>query len=566
MWFQNLTNFALSTKSKYILLAIVFLGFLMRANNLTIGFPLLFVSNDEAIYHLSALNMLSEKTPLTIGNYGPLGAYLQLPFLLIAFGVLILTGKVDSVSDMEFLLTTQEGYLLFIPRLISAMFGTLVILVIYKLTFELFRDKHAALFASFLSAVSFNLVHISHLARGWSGAIFFSLIAVLFAVRSIKCATSEIKNTNWAYVFAAIAFGFHQISGIVVILVILIRLFGKQNQIVSSFFSKINLSALGIWLFLIMLFNYLSLGDRLFNVISPTNTKVGLLQFPLKTSGASDLVKFYIEIGSLERVIKDLFLTDGFLVIFAFLFFFTKQNRLIINFVFLTFIIFNFALIATIFPPFLRYALVAIAFLPIFAGSALSTLVSKGKIPMISFMVILVFASLNSIYWNILLLKEPTFDQVRRWLESNISPQTPIAVTLRRNFGYVPIMYSSEPIRRINPSFYIRSAKLVGDKYPPNVRNVLYLSEFGKNNKLDNLNKGLSLYSFDYVVDSYLGSYDRLLYQKPEMFELLAHFPPTGGTVYDQKIPELLFDAPYIFPLFKVDRAGPYFDILKIIN
>src|SRR3990167_59465 len=161
MLFLDLKNSLKITRHKIILLGIIFAAFLLRVNNLTIGFPILFISNDEAIYHQSALNMLAGKTPFTLGNYGPLGSYLQIPFLLLAFSVLLLTGKIHSVQDMEFLLVTQEGYMLFIPRIISAMFGTLSILAIYKLTRELFDNKRAALWASFLFAVSFNLVHVS---------------------------------------------------------------------------------------------------------------------------------------------------------------------------------------------------------------------------------------------------------------------------------------------------------------------------------------------------------------------------------------------------------------------
>src|SRR3989344_3494155 len=133
MYYPNLMNLLKNIPSKYILLYIVIIGFLLRVNNLMIGFPQLFVSNDEAIYHLSALNMIANKTLFTIGNYGPLGAYIQIPFLGLASFVMFFTGKIHSVGDLEFLLLTQEGYMLFIPRVISAMFGILSIIVLYKI-------------------------------------------------------------------------------------------------------------------------------------------------------------------------------------------------------------------------------------------------------------------------------------------------------------------------------------------------------------------------------------------------------------------------------------------------
>src|SRR3989344_1700674 len=112
MLFRNLMNFLKNIPSKYFLLFIVIVGFLLRINNLTIGFPQLFVSNDEAIYHQSALNMLANKTPFTLGNYGPLGAYLQIPLILLASAVLFITGQIHSIKDLELLLVTQEGYML----------------------------------------------------------------------------------------------------------------------------------------------------------------------------------------------------------------------------------------------------------------------------------------------------------------------------------------------------------------------------------------------------------------------------------------------------------------------
>src|SRR3989344_6794255 len=104
---------------KYWLLFIVVVAFLLRVKRIDIGFPGLFVSNDEAILHQSALNMLASKTPFTLGNYGPLGSYIQIPFLVLAFLVMLLQGTVTGIKGLELLLLTQEGYLLIVPRAVS---------------------------------------------------------------------------------------------------------------------------------------------------------------------------------------------------------------------------------------------------------------------------------------------------------------------------------------------------------------------------------------------------------------------------------------------------------------
>ena len=194
-------------KTSYLLLLIITFGLLLRVNNLTIGFPGLFLSNDEAILHQSALNMLANKTPFTIGNYGPLGSYTQIPFLGLSYFVMWSTGVVEGVGDLEKLLLTQEGYLLFIPRVISAMFGVLTILIIYKLSLLLFEDQRAALWSAFFTAVSFNLVHISHQARTWSPAIFFVLLTAFLAIKTLY--TGKGSLIIFSYISAAISFGFH---------------------------------------------------------------------------------------------------------------------------------------------------------------------------------------------------------------------------------------------------------------------------------------------------------------------------------------------------------------------
>src|SRR3990170_3081512 len=116
----NSTNFWQSIKKDRLLLAILLIGLLLRGLNSTFGSPSLYVSNDEAIAHLSAFNMIANKTPVSISNYTPLGAYIQIPFLVASFLIMKISGLVSNVGDFELFVLTHEGYFLFIPRLISA--------------------------------------------------------------------------------------------------------------------------------------------------------------------------------------------------------------------------------------------------------------------------------------------------------------------------------------------------------------------------------------------------------------------------------------------------------------
>jgi hypothetical protein len=553
-----------SKKSKYVLLSILVFGFLLRVNNLTIGFPILYISNDEAIYHLSALNMVANKTPFTIGFYGPLGAYIQLPFLAIASLVLLIGGKIHSILDLKFLLLTQEGYMLFIPRVISAMFGTLSIIATYKICRELFKEKEIALIAGFLCAVSFNLVHISHLARGWSGAIFFCLLATLFALRSVLRDTSELRNLFLSVFFASIAFGFHQLSGVILILIGLIRIFGGASS-TKKIFSREHLAALTLLGVLLFVLNYFSTGDKFFSLVSPTYSEVGLVRLPVNGKNLPDFLNFFTRDNNFLTIVRDLILTDGLVAVCALLFFASKKNRSGIFRAFFLFFLISILLSSLVLPPLLRYLLVAIILMPVFAAHTLYRLLEKTRWRRLFVLVIIVLSTFNSVYWNLLILQTPTFEQLRIWLDRNVPVEKPVAYTLRRNFGYIPTAKASAPIRKFKPGFYSWAAEMVGDNYPPNVRNVLSTEEFSGATKIEKLEKALAVYPVEYIVDSYLTLGDRMILQNKNLhLQLVAHFSPSGDKIYDADTPEPLFDAAFNFPLFKVDRVGPYFDVFKV--
>src|SRR3990167_463549 len=203
MSYLNLVNFYKSINKDKFLLYALFIGLVLRGLNPTFGSPSLYVSNDEAIAHLSAFNMIAGRTPISIANYTPLGAYVQIPFLVASFLIMKISGLVSNVGDFELFVLTHEGYFLFIPRLISAFFGTLTILVIYKMTFALFKNKQTAIIAAFLTAVSFNLVHISHFGRPWSTSMFFFLLAVYFVLKEKRILSPAL---------AGFSYGFHQVG------------------------------------------------------------------------------------------------------------------------------------------------------------------------------------------------------------------------------------------------------------------------------------------------------------------------------------------------------------------
>lgn len=557
MSLKNLVNSWLRN-SNLILLLILFVGFSLRVINPTIGFPILYISGDEASYYLSALNMLANKTVFTIGNYGPLGAYVQIPFLVLAFLTLRVSGEVSSFADIEKLLVTQEGYFLFIPRLISALFGTLTILASYHLARLLFGSRKIALMTALLSAFSLNFVYISHQARAMAPTIFFSIVAVYFGVFALKNKDFYVKFMSFASISAAVSFGFHQFGGLIIILLFLITLTAGYR--LREYLNKTFLPFVYFFI-LVFIFNYLSLGIKFISILNPynLNDSVTLVQ---------QNVISYHSFDYIFKFAKRLFLSDPIIVLSVLFFTFWGWNKKSIYRAFSIFFLINLFLVLFVFPAFLRYFLIAFAFFPLVASPILVRLISrfKNKIIIIAFLSLLI--SFNAIYFNLLISHKGTFSQSREWLNTNVPVDKVIVSTSHRNVGYTPIEMATYKIREIKPNYYSKAKSLINNQYLPNMRFIVYANELsdGKMSKIDYTKLALKYYDTDYIIDTYFQENERLLnsLNSDPKFKLIKHFSPTADKIYDSQIPEAFSDAGFLFPLFSIKRPGPYIDIVRV--
>lgn len=547
-------NFWQSIKQDKLLLCALILAFLLRTLNPTFGSPSLYISNDEAIAHLSALNMIAQRTPVSIANYTPLGAYIQIPFLAASFLGMKILGLVNSTSDFELFLLTHEGYFLFIPRLISALFGTLTILIIYRLTLLLFNKKEIALICAYLSAVSFNLVHISHFGKPWAPALFFMTLALYLALR---------KRTVSSFITAGVAYGFHQVGIFILPLLLALTYKNPLKQI----------QGLTIFVFLFFILNKLTLKSGIIDSIAHgqsflnPNTIAGqvLSGQPTWQSLADTFtgnISGYFAINFL--VTDGVILTLGLLGLWKVM----PERQLIIR-VIPTFITLYFVFASLFFYPLLRYLLpIIILFIPL-ASYGLSKIQSLPKIVAIT---ILLVASINSLWWNWLYLKTPTFIQAHHWLNKNIPAETPIAYVGGRFQTFVPSTSAIRHMQTVNPNIYKRLASVPDKNNHNNMRNIVYISKFPGRTKLEQMKNGLANYHVEYIVDYYLDEKERLFNLEPELFELVTQIKPIDSSQL-VGIPEPLFDPSWNFPtndprpkvsMYSLERIGPYFDILKI--
>ena len=554
MSFLNLKNFWLSIKHDRFLLLALLVGLLLRGLNSTFGSPSLYISNDEAIAHLSAFNMIAAKTPVSIANYTPLGAYLQIPFLFASYLAIKILGYVQNVSDFELFILTHEGYFLFIPRLISAFFGTLTILVVYKTTLYLFQEKQAAILAAFLTAVSFNLVHISHLGRPWSPALFFMTASVYFALR---------RQVFLSFITCATAYGFHQSGILIMPLILLLTNKVEKFKILYSFlFFTLIVFILSLLTLRAGLIDsvksgqsFLRSGELVVDVISKN------FSFPgsVVNTVADNLSLYFLE---------NFLITDGIILIFGILglsLSYGKNKKLFL------FIACYFFFASLFFHPLIRYLLPIYILLIPFSGYAL-LIVSRRNGYLIPILILL--ASINSLWWNYLYLKKPSFIQAREWLIKNINSDVPIAYTGTRYRMFLPNSESIAYTQIFRKDFYSELFKFGPSNSMDNVRNIVYTSVFPGDTKLDKLNKAIGNYHIVYVVDYYIDPSERLYDLDPGKFNIVAHFNPVINDMITG-IPEPLFDSSWNFPIndnrpklsmYSLSNTGPYFEILKIKN
>lgn len=559
------------TRINTLILSILIFGLLLRGLNSTFGSPSLYISNDEAIFHYSALNIIASRALVSDSYYTPLGTYLQLPFLGLAFLIMKLQGFGGSFREIELFVLTHEGFFLFVPRLISALFGTLSILVMYKITALLFKNKRSLQFSpsrdstaglrmvpilsAFIAATSFSLVHSSHFARPWPAAIFFILLAFYFILKG---------RSALSFLSSAVSYGFLQIG--IFALPLIVMFVRKINiKVVSSFV---------IFLLSIFIFNKLtahsSIEDALLKFKSGTlisDILLGKFDFPYSIIRT-------IQMNSFWYFLKNFLATEPIITIFCIFAFLKSYKSLKLHLRLLIFIGLYASFAALFLYSTLHYLALSIIMLIPFSAYGVYLFVSRFKNLYMQVGVLIVLAvlvSTHSIYWNFIFFKNPTFIQAANWVKENVEETAPIAYTGGRFQIFVPDEESILITQNFNGGFYKRLLNNIEKSSRDNTRKIFYLSNFPGESKEDRLDKLKKFSDVEYVVDYFYDPQDSLYLQNQKRFNVLAEFNPVrNGRV--GVLPETLYQASWNFPtssekidfsMYSVDRTGPFFQILK---
>lgn len=579
MWSLNLKNFWQNIKRRnFYFLFLLFLGFFLRAVNPTIGFPILHISNDEASAHTAALYMLENRTIISNAVYAPLGAYLQIPLIALSALVMFLDGSIGSFDDLKFTVLTHPGYFLFVPRLLSALFGTLLIIAIYKFSRALTGDRTSSFYASVLTATSFVFVDISTVGRAWPEAMFFYIMATLFCVYAIKSVVDRKKNVLLSFIFVAISYGFHQVGIFTFFLVLMLLFFSGTFKKIDK---KLFFVSVIICLFLILIFSSLSKSSNLIFEIKQSNSFLRYnsspairLLFHDYRVGVIDAFSETFRTSNFHKFFKYYLLLDPVIFVFSVLFIIRKKFNEI-EIIILGFNVLYFIAWGLFFIPQFRYLLPVIIFGPVWAGAFLAGLSKKIRgrfLFLVVASVIFILSIFNSANLNLKLIKEPTYEDVETWVNKNVNPKTPIIFTKRRFADFVPSNEALVFTNFYNPNFY-RGIKpyMEYDNYPDNVRNVLYLSEIPGSKEAEKLDFILLQYPAKYVIDYYWDLEERIYGMTKTNLELVKTISPSRD-LFVNLIPLLSYEReilPYdfnILPRTTFDRPGPYFDILKVLD
>jgi 4-amino-4-deoxy-L-arabinose transferase-like glycosyltransferase len=194
------------------LVALILLGLVMRLWGIGIGLPTTDLVGDETTSIQYILRVLATGNPFIhqVNPYPIMMSVLSAPGVLIHLAVIWIQHGMTGVDQLQtYLLLKGVNALQIWPRLISAMFGTASLIVIFKILTRLF-SRPAAYLGTAGVTVSLLAIHLSHWGRPHSVMVFFILSA---AYAAILCTIDGRKRYFYAtYILSACALATHYLG------------------------------------------------------------------------------------------------------------------------------------------------------------------------------------------------------------------------------------------------------------------------------------------------------------------------------------------------------------------
>ncbi len=553
----------MSLKKPKAFITLGIISLLIRVVNPTFGLPTLYVIPDEVDTHLAAFEMIASRTITTFSYYPPLGSYIQIPFLVIGYIAMRLFGLISSLKDFQLYVTSHEGAFLFIPRLLSGVFGAATVVMVYLIALEIFvkhKYKHSiALWSMFFMAFLGTHLRLSHTGKSWAASMFFGSLSLYFLLRSINYRYKKGFHVIISSLTLALAGGFHFTAYFLLIPLILIRI--SQFKLKKLLHQDNLISFIAISIPILSFFIY--------NLLRTTTAS-----YPRYILENFQLIIRQLNVYNLKGYLESLFFSEPVFTVFLF------SSLLLINKWGKTLKILGlyagtyFVVFAVGYHPqlsYLHYVLHIFVVLSVFVGFATHHYLHKLPKVFRPFLIIIIVSGtiLPQLFWLYLYHQIPTFIESKDWINQHIDQSTPIAYTDIRYVPFVPALKSIKLMQENQPGTYIRLSQVLPENtYSDNIREMILLPKItiaGGPNYPQVIMEYATTHRIKFIIQHYWDPAKKLLTEatSPQL-KLIITFPPFRTNTTKAVLKNFIYPSGDLRQLFAIRNLGPYIDIFEI--
>lgn len=549
---------------KYILLGVITFAFIIRFVGIKYGLPLWLIG-DEPPFTTATLKMIELKNLLPVLDstafestlyFPPYLSYIYLIPFTILLGIKYLLFDIGgNMIVFKNYIVSDLSHFFILARIISVMFGTATVWLIYKTAKNIFQKEWVALFSAFFLATSTLHIYLSSVARDWVPALFFFVLVMwILSNPNISFKRKYILGA----IISGFTFGISLISAFSMLFMLFWYLFYEKN----NFFKVFKEKTLYISLFI-------------FLALSAISVAIYPFGFHLSAGDGNSLMASKSLIGYISNFavfLKPIFISEPILMTLAVIgaIFSFKNFR---NY-FLTGIIFIFSYITIYYIAFWHEQRFTIYFFPIisiFAGYGLYVIgkkISNKAIAKALVIIILLIPLTTSIRLEWLILRNDSRIQAREWVEKNIEAGSKILIYAEMTrLASIKESYleqksvDSKSLRKVD------EAEASFDKNPHKYTqfHALNLYDIVNDDLYENLAKYAKTNNYQYFV---LDPFYRIDDKKKKGFSDIIKSSTFIKSFGQPKEDYLLRDGDFGDPigLFKLESFGPLIKVYKLNN
>jgi len=224
------------------LLLILLLAFLLRLSGIAFGLPLWLIP-DEPPFTAATLKMMELRTVLPVLHeeafkkviyFPPYLSYLYLPpfAAILATKYILFDGTLEQFKNY---IVSDPSFLFLLVRFFNVIFGTLTVLLSYKISKNVFGRERSALLGAFFLAVSILHINQSFVGRDWAPVTFLFALAILLLTHKDW---SPKKRSILAALIAGISFGVSLMGGFIMAFILCFYLFYERHSLQDAIKEK----------------------------------------------------------------------------------------------------------------------------------------------------------------------------------------------------------------------------------------------------------------------------------------------------------------------------------------